>query len=101
MGYRVAKACTLTNDPPISDRARIILIRMGWAVLDKPSPNNAAAEYWGGWEYLSLSWPGLNTEARKRLVMRALAELVANGYLKPLGVAHLGQRQHYVITVDW
>lgn len=102
MGYRLAKAATLNNDPPLSDRARLVLIRMAWVALDKSAGDQPAAEYWGGWEYLTLPWDdGTRTpDAVKRLAMRALAELATKGYIKPTGTAHLGRRQRYALMLN-
>lgn len=101
MGRRLTWACVLIVDPTLSDRARITLIRMATAVLDKPSGEQAAAEYWRGWEWLALPWDDgeRTTAALKSIVMRALAELVAKGYVKTTVDAHHGERQRYVITV--
>lgn len=102
MGYRLARVCTFANDPPLSPNARLVLIRMAWATLDKPQGDKPSGEYWAGWEYLGMSWDDgtRKPSAVKQVVMRALAELIAKGYVKPVGQAHLGQRQHYQISVD-
>ena len=102
MGYRYARAATLAIEPRISDRARIVLGRMAWHVLDNPQGDKPAGEYWAGWEYLAMPWDdGTRTAGTlKNLVGRALVELVRAGYIKPLGAAHLGSRQRYAITLD-
>jgi hypothetical protein len=101
MGQRIARAVAL-DTAPLSDRARLVLIRMSWAVLDKPSGEQAAAEYWRGWEWLGLPWDdGRSPDAVNTIVKRAVRELVSKGYLKPIGETAKGRRQHYVITIDY
>ena len=102
MGYRIAQACAAVTSPPLSANAQVVLNRMAWAVMDKPTKDQPAAEYWAGWEYLGMTLAhGKDTEAVRSVVMRALRELVAKGYVKPLGIAHKGKRQHYAITIDY
>jgi hypothetical protein len=99
MGYRIAKACMLATSPPLSPNARVVLERMAWATLDAPQGDKPAATYWRGWEYLALPFGEPIDQAARRKVTRAITELVGKGYVKPLDVAHRGQRQSYLITV--
>lgn len=103
MGYRIARAVNATHGPPLTANAIVVLTRMAWATLDKPQDDKPAAEYWAGWEYLAMPWDdGTRTAHATRLIVtRALTELAAKGYIKPLDVAHKGKRQHYQITVTY
>lgn len=101
MGYQIARAVLAAHDPRISSNAFVVLTRMAWAAMDKPTNEQPAAEYWGGWEYLGMSWADRDSEAVRSIVTRALRELVAKGYVKPMGQARKGQRQRYAITIDY
>lgn len=103
MGYRIAQAVVGVHEPPLSANAFWVLTRMAWAVMDKPTQGQPAAEYWAGWEYLAMPWlaMGRDHETARTVVKRAMRELVTKGYVKPLGVARRGQRQRYAITIDY
>jgi hypothetical protein len=104
MGNRLVRAAILNADAALSDRARLVLIRMSLQVLDKQQGDQAAAEYWGGWQWLVLPYDdGTRSAASlERMAMRALAELTSKGYIKPTGrAANHGHRQRYLITLDY
>lgn len=103
MGYQLARAVAGVLSPPLSANAIVVLNRMAWAVMDKPTKTQPAAEYWAGWEYLGMTWAamGRDPEAVRTIVTRALRELVAKGYIKPLDTARKGKRQRYAITLDY
>jgi hypothetical protein len=101
MGYRLAKACTLTH-APISANARVVLNIMAWNAMDNDTKARPAATYFGGWDLLGL-WMGdaKSDDARERMIARAIAELTACGLIKATTTTGRRKRQAYQITVDY
>lgn len=101
MGLYLTRACAQTV-LPMSDRARIVLVRMASMTLDRSTKDQPARTYFGGWEWLSLPWDdGTRTPAAlKQIVARAIRELVERGYVKAITDARHRSTQHYVVMVD-
>jgi len=98
MGSEMAQRLE-ANAGTLSPRARLVVMRMAWTVLDPSRPSKREpCLYFGGWEHLALLFPDLAPLSAKRAVLRALTEAEAAGYIKREGHAHRRSRQVYRLT---
>lgn len=87
-------------DPPLSDRAALVLVYMATKALDTPSRDNPRQVYWKGWEAIAreaLAYPEYdqNTPAHQA-VARAIRELIRRGLIKVADRGY-GYRTAYVV----
>lgn len=103
MGARLTKAAfreAAALDPPLTDRAMLVLVYMATKALDTPSRDNPAQVYWRGWEAIAREALGYRTYDQNtpahQAVARAVRELNRRGLIKVADRGY-GYRTAYVV----
>jgi len=90
--------------PGLSDRAKLVLLCMGFHALDRPKGDLVERLYWGGWELLAREALGFTdyekSDTGRRAVARAIKELVAAGCIK-VHRKEPGMRTVYQVLPEW
>lgn len=100
MGYYNAGAALGARH--LRPTAKLVLVTMAWFSMDEQAQTAVPpCRYWAGWEQLALvlGYDKYGPTA-ERAVARAVAELVAAGYIVPLHSAATGTRQEYQLRLD-
>lgn len=100
MGARLVSLALQPDWATLTPTARLVLIAMCHRARDTATPEQPARTYFAGQGYLAVQLWGEDTEGRRRIVRRAIQELVTNNAVELAAPARGRAQASYRVNPD-